>query len=104
MLLVIRRGHEDVDVLTDDFGRLVAKDFCRRRIDRLDNPTVINRDDSFHSGIQNGAQPFFAVHERQRRPGELLLGAQFGAARRIFFLGAHGFRFCFALVLHVDAI
>ena len=91
VLLVIRRGHEYLHVLSDQFGSRVPEDPLRRGVDRLDDAAAVDRDDRVHRGVEDGPQPgaalkYLRVHPLavgpfpgdDRRADEAALGAQIG--------------------------
>jgi len=51
VLLTVRGGHQQVDVLADDFTGLIAKDFFGSGIERLNGPVFVNGDNSLDGGL-----------------------------------------------------
>ena len=56
MLMAIGCGHEEADISANDFSSRVAEHFFGREIERFNKPALINRNDAFHSIVQDRAQ------------------------------------------------
>ena len=59
VLLLVRRRHEHVDVVTEHFCRRVAEQPLRRRIERLDAAVRVDDDDTVDSGVDDRPPPSF---------------------------------------------
>ena len=66
--LVIRRGHEHLHVGADHLGRRVAEQAHRGRVDRFDDPVVVDRNDAVHRGLENRPMAGFAVPQGRLGP------------------------------------
>ncbi len=68
MGLAVRARHQHLDVLSDHFGGVVAKNPLSGRIDGLDNAEFINGQNAIHDGVQNTFNPVATIaqlHGRQ---------------------------------------
>ena len=63
VLLVVRRRHEHVDVVTEHVCRRVAEQPLRRRIERLDAAVRVDHDDAVDSGVDDRPPSGFAGAE-----------------------------------------
>src|SRR6185369_1013308 len=58
MFFSVRSRHQDADVLTDQFRDGITKDSFRGRVERLDNATLVDCDNTFDRSLENGPEPF----------------------------------------------
>ena len=75
VLLVVGLGHEHADVLPDHLGGSIAEDARGRRVERLDRPLRVDRDDAVDGRFEDGAGERLALAERSLRDSS-------GSARR----------------------
>ena len=61
VFFVVRRRHQDVDVLTDDLRRRVAKQAFGSAIERFDSGSVVDDDDPVDGRIDHRAKAFVRV-------------------------------------------
>ena len=61
MFLPVGPRHQKADVLANDLSRRVAKSALRRRVDGLDDAALVDGNNAFHGGVDNGAHLFLAV-------------------------------------------
>ena len=61
MFLLVGCRHEHVDVPADHLGFGIAKQLFAGRVHRLDQATLVDRDDRIDSRCQNGSRSRFAV-------------------------------------------
>jgi hypothetical protein len=64
VLLMIGRGHEQTDVLSNHVGGGIPKEALGRRVDRLNEAALIDGDNPVHCSLQNGGAAGFTVAQR----------------------------------------
>jgi hypothetical protein len=64
MLLAMRRGHQDRNVLSNQLRGIIAEHPLHRGVGGFDDPTVVDRDDRVHRGVQNGLRTGQALAQR----------------------------------------